>query len=76
MAKVFLEDFERVKGLEGFEELKEILQSNFQPLYTINFKLYSGRSGFAVGLSAISFSAPLQKDAAPIPNAERRTLEP
>ena len=32
----------------------------------INF----GRSGYAVGLSAISFSAALQKDAAPIPNAE------
>ena len=28
-----------------------------------------GRSGYAVGLSAISFSASLQKDAAPIPNA-------
>ena len=28
-----------------------------------------GRSGYAVGLSAISFSATLQKDAAPIPNA-------
>ena len=30
---------------------------------------YFGRSGEAVGLSAISFSATLQKDAAPIPNA-------
>ena len=28
-----------------------------------------GRSGYAVGLSALSFSAALQKDAAPIPNA-------
>ncbi len=28
-----------------------------------------GRSGFAVGLSAISFSASLQKDVASIPNA-------
>ena len=28
-----------------------------------------GRSGFAVGLSAISFFASLQKDAASIPNA-------
>ena len=36
-----------------------------------------GRSGKAVGLSAISFSAALQKDAAPIPNAgeNSRTLE-
>ena len=34
-----------------------------------------GRSGSAVGLSAISFSASLQKDAAPIPNAGR-TFEP
>ena len=30
---------------------------------------FIGRSGEAVGLSAISFSAALQKDAAPIPNA-------
>ena len=30
---------------------------------------FFGRSGKAVGLSAISFSAVLQKDAAPIPNA-------
>ena len=30
---------------------------------------FFGRSGSAVGLSAISFSASLQKDAAPIPNA-------
>jgi len=30
---------------------------------------YFGRSGYAVGLSAISFSATLQKDAASIPNA-------
>ena len=29
-----------------------------------------GRSGGAVGLSALSFSAALQKDAASIPNAE------
>ena len=34
-----------------------------------NFQFYFGRSGFAVGLSAISFSATLQKDVAPIPNA-------
>ena len=33
------------------------------------FQTSSGRSGSAVGLSAISFSAALQKDAAPIPNA-------
>ena len=31
------------------------------------------RSGEAVGLSAISFSASLQKDAAPIPNALEAT---
>ncbi|MBO5854194.1 MAG: hypothetical protein J6Q61_05610, partial [Bacteroidales bacterium] len=36
---------------------------------------FLGRSGEAVGLSAISFSATLQKDAAPIPNALGRTLE-
>ena len=35
-----------------------------------------GRSGEAVGLSAISFSASLQKDAAPIPNAEEATKKP
>ena len=36
-----------------------------------NYELWIvfGRSGCAVGLSAISFSASLQKDAAPIPNA-------
>ena len=33
----------------------------------------SGRSGEAVGLSAISFSASLQKDAASIPNAVAAT---
>ena len=32
-----------------------------------------GRSGFAVGLSAISLLAPLAKDAAPIPNALEAT---
>ena len=31
--------------------------------------LGSWRSGYAVGLSAVSFSAALAKDAAPIPNA-------
>ena len=35
----------------------------------MNYELILGRSGEAVGLSAISFSASLQKDAAPIPNA-------
>ena len=35
----------------------------------MNYELIFGRSGKAVGLSAISFSAALQKDAAPIPNA-------
>ena len=35
----------------------------------MNYELILGRSGEAVGLSAISFSATLQKDAAPIPNA-------
>ena len=38
--------------------------------FDINYKLYLGRSGSAVGLSAISFSASLQKDAASIPNAK------
>ena len=35
----------------------------------MNYELILGRSGEAVGLSAISFSATLQKDAASIPNA-------
>ena len=39
MAKVFLEVLKGIEGLEGFEELKEILQSNFQPLYTLHYKL-------------------------------------
>ena len=37
--------------------------------YTPNYILYLGVP-LCVGLSAISFSATLQKDAAPIPNAE------
>ena len=41
--------------------------SMLKPSY--KFVIFSGRSGEAVGLSAISFSAALQKDAAPIPNA-------
>ena len=68
MAKVFLEVLKGIEGLEGFEELKEILQSNFQPLYTLHSTLSLGVP-LRVGLSAISFSAALQKDAAPIPNA-------
>ena len=35
----------------------------------MNYELNLGRSGCAVGLSAISLLAPLAKDAAPIPNA-------
>ena len=35
----------------------------------MNYELNYGRSGEAVGLSAISLLAPLAKDAAPIPNA-------
>ena len=35
----------------------------------MNYELNPGRSGLAVGLSAISLLAPLAKDAAPIPNA-------
>ena len=35
----------------------------------MNYELNYGRSGKAVGLSAISLLAPLAKDAAPIPNA-------
>ncbi len=35
----------------------------------MNYELNFGRSGKAVGLSAISLLAPLAKDAAPIPNA-------
>ena len=39
----------------------------------MNYELNYGRSGFAVGLSAISLLAPLAKDAAPIPNALEAT---
>ena len=35
----------------------------------MNYELNQGVPAIAVGLSAISFSASLQKDAAPIPNA-------
>ena len=35
----------------------------------MHYKLILGVPAIAVGLSAISFSATLQKDAAPIPNA-------
>ena len=35
----------------------------------MHYELNLGRSGYAVGLSAISLLAPLAKDAAPIPNA-------
>ena len=47
------------------------LKSLVISLLSLDFCLLSflGRSGSAVGLSAISFSAPLQKDAASIPNA-------
>ena len=40
-------------------------------LVIVNYELCInvGVPAIAVGLSAISFSAPLQKDAAPIPNA-------
>ena len=38
----------------------------------MNYELSLGVPAIAVGLSAISFSATLQKDAAPIPNAKRR----
>ena len=37
----------------------------------MNYELSLGVPAVAVGLSAISFSAALQKDAAPIPNAGR-----
>ena len=37
----------------------------------MNYELPLGVPAIAVGLSAISFSATLQKDAAPIPNASR-----
>ena len=39
----------------------------------MNYELNFGRSGEAVGLSAISLLAPLAKDAAPIPNALEAT---
>ena len=35
----------------------------------MHYELFYGVPAIAVGLSAISFSAALQKDAAPIPNA-------
>ena len=35
----------------------------------MHYELFYGVPAIAVGLSAISFSASLQKDAAPIPNA-------
>ena len=35
----------------------------------MNYELFYGVPAIAVGLSAISFSAALAKDAAPIPNA-------
>ena len=38
-------------------------------LCIMNYELFYGVPAIAVGLSAISFSAALQKDAAPIPNA-------
>ena len=43
-------------------------KDNFQ-LSIMNYELFFGVPAIAVGLSAISFSASLQKDAAPIPNA-------
>ena len=43
-------------------------KKDFSP-WSLAFSPSFGRSGEAVGLSAISFSAALQKDAAPIPNA-------
>ena len=49
------------------------LYKDFQlSIFNFQFSIRLGRSGSAVGLSAISFSAALQKDAAPIPNAERQ----
>ena len=40
----------------------------------MNYELFYGVPAIAVGLSAISFSAVLQKDAAPIPNALEATI--
>ena len=42
-------------------------------LCIMNYELFYGVPAIAVGLSAISFSASLQKDAAPIPNALEAT---
>ena len=42
-------------------------------LWIMNYELFYGVPAIAVGLSAISFSASLQKDAAPIPNALEAT---
>ena len=39
----------------------------------MHYELFYGVPAIAVGLSAISFSAALQKDAAPIPNALEAT---
>ena len=43
-------------------------------LCIMNYELFYGVPAIAVGLSAISFSAALQKDAAPIPNALGATI--
>ena len=40
----------------------------------MNYELFYGVPAIAVGLSAISFSAALPKDAAPIPNALEATI--
>ena len=40
----------------------------------MHYELFYGVPAIAVGLSAISFSAALQKDAAPIPNAPEATI--
>ena len=48
-----------------------LIRDDFLNDVTEYLQIQFGRSGCAVGLSAISFSATLQKDAAPIPNASK-----
>ena len=57
------------KCYRGFKRLKTKGKRQRTNGLSISPLSFFGRSGEAVGLSAISFSAALQKDAAPIPNA-------
>ena len=48
---------------------------NEKLIFNFKFSIYFGRSGKAVGLSAISLLATLAKDAAPIPNAKATSIK-